>query len=252
LADRYNGWTVFYEINGRNLPFYQRAGLSYFKFGEEGRVELERFSLDGASRKKLRHIRNLLTKDGWTFEIVPPDGVGEIIAELRRVSDDWLSKKGRREMGFSLGYFKNSYLKRFPQAVVKKGRRIEAFANVLAGWGKEEISVDLMRFSSNAPEGVMEFLFTELMLRGKEEGYRWFNLGMVPLAGLETDSSAPVWNRLGTFIYSHGENFYNFQGLRQFKDKFDPVWEARYIIAPNGFVLPKILVDVNILISRGK
>jgi phosphatidylglycerol lysyltransferase len=252
LADRYNGWTAFYEVDGKSLPFYQRAGLSYFNFGEEGRVELERFSLDGASRKKLRHIRNLLTKEGWTFEIVPREGVEEILAELRRVSNDWLERKGRREMGFSLGRFKESYMKRFPQALVKRGAHVEAFANVLAGGGKEEISVDLMRFSSKAPEGVMEFLFTELMLRGREEGYRWFNLGMVPLSGLEADTSAPVWNRVGTFIYRHGGNFYNFQGLRQFKDKFDPVWETRYLVTPNGFAVPRILVDANILISRGK
>jgi hypothetical protein len=60
-----------------------------------------------------------------------------------------------------------------------------------------------------------------------------------------------VWNRVGTFIYRHGGNFYNFQGLRQFKDKFYPVWETRYLVAPNGFAVPKILVDANILISRG-
>jgi len=252
LADGYNGWTVFYEVEEKNLQFYQRAGLSFIKFGEEGRVDLQRYSLEGASRKKFRHIRNLLSKEGWRMEIVPREAVAAIVPKLQRISDDWLSRKGRREMGFSLGWFKDEYLKRFPHAVVKKGARIAAFANILEGGGKEELSVDLMRFSSKAPEGVMEFLFSELMLWGKEQGYRWFNLGMVPLAGLDTDTSSPMWGRVGTFIFRFGRNFYNFQGLRQFKDKFDPVWGAKYLVAPNAFAVPKILVDASLLISRGR
>jgi phosphatidylglycerol lysyltransferase len=75
---------------------------------------------------------------------------------------------------------------------------------------------------------------------------------MVPFAGIDTGVSTPVWDRIGTFIFKYGENFYNFQGLRQFKDKFDPVWEARYLVAPNGFTVPKVLIDANILISRGR
>jgi phosphatidylglycerol lysyltransferase len=99
---------------------------------------------------------------------------------------------------------------------------------------------------------VMDFLFSELMLWGKDQGYRWFNLGMVPLAGLDAGTSSPMWGRVGTFIFRFGRNFYNFQGLRQFKDKFDPVWGAKYLVAPNAFAVPKILVDASLLISRGR
>jgi phosphatidylglycerol lysyltransferase len=75
----------------------------------------------------------------------------------------------------------------------------------------------------------MDYLFTRLILWGKQEGYRWFNLSMAPLSGLEDRPSAPLWNRVGVFIFRHGEHFYNFQGLRQYKEKFDPQWEPRYL-----------------------
>ena len=78
----------------------------------------------------------------------------------------------------------------------------------------------------------MDYLFVELMLWGEAEGYRWFNLGMAPLAGLEDRALAPLWNRLGALLFRHGEHFYNFQGLRQYKEKFDPVWEPRYLASP--------------------
>jgi phosphatidylglycerol lysyltransferase len=97
----------------------------------------------------------------------------------------------------------------------------------------------------------MEFLFIELLLWGKANGYKRFSLGMAPLAGLETRALAPLWSRAGAFIYRHGEHFYNFKGLRLYKNKFDPVWEARYLASPGGLVLPRVLANVASLISGG-
>ena len=97
----------------------------------------------------------------------------------------------------------------------------------------------------------MDFLFIELMLWGKTNGYRWFNLGMAPLSGLETHALAPAWHRFGNFIYKYAEHFYNFEGLRRYKSKFDPVWRPRYLAFPGGLALPRVLIDVTTLISGG-
>ena len=115
----------------------------------------------------------------------------------------------------------------------------------------EEFSVDLMRYLPDAPDGVMDYLFTQLILWGKQEGYAWFNLGMAPLSGLESRALAPFWNRLGSFVFRHGEHFYNFQGLRRYKEKFDPVWEPKYLASPGGLALPRILTNLASLISGG-
>jgi phosphatidylglycerol lysyltransferase len=120
-----------------------------------------------------------------------------------------------------------------------------------SGGGKQELSIDLMRYLPEAPRGVMEYLFIQLMLWGKEEGYRWFNLGMAPLSGLEDHALAPLWSRLGAFVFRHGEHFYNLQGLRQYKEKFDPEWESRYLASPAGLSLPRILANIASLISGG-
>jgi phosphatidylglycerol lysyltransferase len=97
----------------------------------------------------------------------------------------------------------------------------------------------------------MDMLFIELMLWGAAEGYQWFNLGMAPLSGLDDSSLAPLWSRFGAMLYQHGENFYNFQGLRRFKEKFDPVWEPRYLASPGGLALPRVLAEVTRLIGKG-
>ena len=51
--------------------------------------------------------------------------------------------------------------------------------------------------------------------------------------------------------FRHGEHFYNFDGLRRYKTKFDPTWVPKYLVAPGGIALPRILVDVSMLISGG-
>ncbi|MBL0170275.1 MAG: DUF2156 domain-containing protein [Gemmatimonadaceae bacterium] len=70
---------------------------------------------------------------------------------------------------------------------------------------------------------------------GHAESYAHFSLGMAPLSGLESRALAPLWNRAGAFVFKFGEHFYNFRGLRQYKDKFDPIWEPRYLASPGDW-----------------
>ena len=158
---------------------------------------------------------------------------------------------GLRLTGFSLGSFDERYVKRFPAAVIEQAGRIVAFATLWPGAGRHELSVDLMRYRDTAPKYAMELLFARLLLWGKEQGYAWFNLGMAPLSGLEPSPVASLWSRLGRLVYRRGEPFYNFQGLRAFKEKFSPTWTPRYLAYPGGLSLPGVMADVSALIAGG-
>ena len=183
--------------------------------------------------------------------MIPVQDVAAVLPTLKQISNSWMKEKNTREKGFSLGYFDEVYLAHFSLAVIEKDNKIIAFANVWAGEQKEELSVDLMRHLPGAPSGVMEYLFIKMMLWGKQEGYKWFNLGMSPLSGFQNHPLAPLWNKVGSFIYRHGEDFYNFEGLRAYKDKFEPVWEPRYIASPAGLQFPLIITNITALISGG-
>jgi phosphatidylglycerol lysyltransferase len=74
---------------------------------------------------------------------------------------------------------------------------------------------------------------------------------MAPLSGLENRAFAPLWSRIGALVFRHGEHFYNFQGLRQYKEKFDPLWSPQYLASPGGIALPRILTNIAALIARG-
>jgi phosphatidylglycerol lysyltransferase len=251
LADEHDGWTVFYQVRPESLPLYLDLGLTLLKLGEAARVPLPGFSLEGGHWKSVRHSLRALEKEGCTFAVVPAADVPALLPDLERVSTEWLGSKQTREKGFSLGFFDPAYLSRLPVAVVRRSDTIVGFANVLLGAEHEELSVDLMRFASGAPRGTMDLLFVELMQWGRAEGYRWFDLGMAPLAGLEPRPLAPLWNRVGGAVFRLGEHFYNFQGLREYKDKFEPVWEPRYLASPGGLALPRVLTHIATLVGRG-
>ena len=52
-------------------------------------------------------------------------------------------------------------------------------------------------------------------------------------------------------FYELGGRFYNFQGLRLYKEKFHPRWEPRYIASPGGITLAQVLAGIASLVNRG-
>jgi phosphatidylglycerol lysyltransferase len=249
-AERHGARTVFYEVGPHHLPLFLDLGLRLVKLGESAKVPLAAFSLKGKRKGDLRNAQNRAQKEGAAFEVLPPNAVPGLIDELERVSNAWLGSRNTREKRFSLGFFSRSYLEAGPVAMVRQKGRIVAFANLWLAADKEDCSIDLMRFLDDAPPGTMDFLMVQAMLWARAEGYRWFELGMAPLAGLPEHRLAPAWSKLGRLLVRHGAHFYNFEGLRAFKAKFEPVWEPAYLACPDG-TLPRVLGDVAALVAGG-
>ncbi len=242
---------VFYQISPSLLSHCADAGLRAFKLGELAVADLRTFEMKGGKWANLRQTASRAQREGLSFEVILAEGVTSIFDDLSAVSSAWLEDHNTREKGFSLGAFKPDYVMSQPVGVLRKDGRIVAFANILVTETKFEATIDLMRFSPDAPKGAMDFLFVQIMEHLKAEGYKYFNLGMAPLSGMSKRETAPVWDRIGRNVFEHGERFYNFKGLRAFKSKFHPHWQPRYL-AVSGAGNPMIaLMDVTFLIGGG-
>jgi phosphatidylglycerol lysyltransferase len=226
-------------------------GLTLFKIGEEAKVPLESFTIEGSASKDFRYTLRRVEKRGYWFEFISQEKVPDLMPELKKISDAWLKMKSGKEKRFSVGFFDEEYLSNFPIAVIRNETQIVAFANIWKGKDKDEISIDLMRYSPDASDNIMDYLFVNLILWGKENGYKYFSLGMAPLSGFEKRQHSPIWNKIGSFIFTHGEHFYNYKGLRDFKEKFNPVWTPKYIALPKGLKQVFAIKDVAALISGG-
>lgn len=251
LCDRYDAWPAFYEVPEASLPIYIDMGLSLSKLGEEALVPLADFSLEGKHRADFRQARHRAERIGARFSVVPRSQIAPLIPELAAVSDAWLLHKGAAEKSFSLGRFSAEYIANFDCALVTLEDEVVAFANLWQAPAGSELSIDLMRYNADAPSGIMDFLFAELLLWAKDRDYTWFNLGMSPLSGLEQHPLAPLWHQVGNLVFRHADDFYNFAGLRRYKEKFQPVWRARYLASPGGLALPRVFLEASILISGG-
>ncbi len=251
LARDQGGRAAFYQARPENLALYVDAGLSIYKLGEAAFVPLRNFTLAGSKQAKLRSCMNRAQRDGLALRIIPHEQICDCLPKLKVISDAWLNEHSTAEKGFSLGSFSLDYLLQHDVAVVTQGERWVAFATLMTTDLNQEASVDLIRQLPGAPYGTMDFLFVELMLHYSRANFERFGLGMAPMSGLATNPFAPRWHKFGRLLFSQGEHFYNFQGLRAFKDKFNPEWTPRYLACPNGFTPLIVLTDTAALISGG-
>jgi len=245
---------VVYSAPPDLLPDLLDAGFRVEKVGENAIIDLASFTMVGTAKQKLRTARRrFVEREGAVFEVVGPPHAPELWEELRKVSDAWLAAHGGKEKAFSLGAFDPDYLSRNPIAIARQHGQIIAFANLWITADGQRGALDLMRFDpERSANGLMDFLFTEILLWSQARGMRTFDLGMAPLAGLAADQYASLFARIGRLVHQYGEQFYGFQGLRTFKDKFGPRWEPRYLAAPGSWTLPIVLAEVAMLTNAGR
>jgi lysylphosphatidylglycerol synthetase-like protein (DUF2156 family) len=251
LADAHAARPGFYALGPEDLPELVDLGFSIQKIGESAAVPLASFSLEGRRRGNLRRSWRKTGEEGASFEVIAPSALGAAMADLKRLSDAWLSHHAGDEKTFSLGHFDPAYVAEFPVAVARVAGRIVAFATLWTTAQRGAFSIDLMRYADDAPKDIMDFLFVELIDWGRRQGYQAFEFGMAPLAGLEDRPLAPIMSRVGRLLFERGEDIYNFQGVRRYKDKYDPLWAPRYIAAARKWAIPFLMADVGLLSSGG-
>ncbi|WP_375179418.1 bifunctional lysylphosphatidylglycerol flippase/synthetase MprF [Enterococcus rotai] len=245
-ADRWGYLPVFYEASEEVVIFLHEFGYDFIKMGEEAHVDLPNFTLSGKKMKSERAVMNRFTKEDYRFEVLSPPFSMELMRELRQVSDEWLGS--RKEKGFSLGFFSESYLQRGKIAVAKNQEdHIVAFANIMPTYTKEEGTIDLMRYSKKAPSGVMDYLFISLFNYMNEEGFNYFNLGMAPLSNVGTSKKSFIQERIAYLVYEFGSRFYSFRGLRDYKEKYATKWVSRYTLYSRDSFIAYVMIALLII-----
>ncbi|MCU0548078.1 MAG: phosphatidylglycerol lysyltransferase domain-containing protein [Leptolyngbya sp. Prado105] len=241
-----NDWfPTFYEVLPETLPLYQSLGYRWVQIGEEAIIDLRTFNLKGKANQDFRTAINKLSKAGYQLQVYAPPIDDRLIARLKPVSDEWLKSKQGSEKQFSIGWFNPEYLKGCHIAVIEDGNGDAiAFSNLLSGYNRKEVTVDLMRHVDRAEKGTMDFLFAEMLKHFQQEGYDSFNFSLSPLAGVGEAADAQRVEKGLHYFFEHLNQFYNFKGLHQFKEKFRPRWEPRYLVFPSRRVLPDIAVGL--------
>jgi phosphatidylglycerol lysyltransferase len=246
-----NDWNfAFYQTHPDRNNDYQNAGLELIKIGEIAIIDLADFSLQGSNMKQVRNAVNKVERLGFISQVSQPPHQPELLGLLQNISNEWLSERQSREMKYSMGWFDRDYLNTTPilYIVSDRGNPV-AFVNLVDAFQKKELAVDLMRQKKNIPSGTMDYLFVQMLQTARDWGYDTFNLGLSGLAGVGESSDDAAIEKAMHFIYSRVSTTYNFRGLHDFKQKFNPRWEERYLVYSNITSLPAIAIALRDLIS---
>ena len=238
-----NDWDpAFTSAMPEYLDMYKAAGLSTLCIGYEAIVDLKNFTLEGSEHKNVRNAVNRMDHLGYRFEVRLPPQDDELIVALHKVSDNWLAGQSGGEMHFSVGWFDESYIRESPVVVVvAPDGAPTAFANLVTEYQKNELTLDLMRHLQRVENGTMEFLFAGMLQWAAEKGYDTFSLGLSALVGIGEKPEDPRVERALHTISEYISRFYNYKGLHNFKEKFHPNWEPRYLAYPGPASLPVVL-----------
>jgi phosphatidylglycerol lysyltransferase len=238
--------SIYYRVPEESLEIYEELGKKNLFLGQEGVIGLESFTLSGTDRKTLRHSINRVTESGYKATIQDPPIKDGLLQKIKSVSDEWLENSGRSEIIFSQGIFDWEELKKQTLITVENPEeKIVAFLNIIPDYAKGETTYDLLRKSGDAPNGTTEFLIIKLCEYSKSLNFRYVNLGFAPMSGLDDPHTFP--EKSMRFAYEKIRSFYHYKGLREFKERFFPVWFNKYLIYDHDYDLlqmPVVLAKV--------
>jgi phosphatidylglycerol lysyltransferase len=229
-----------------SLTIYSELSKKSLFLGQEGVVDLNSFSLEGGDKKSIRNALNKISEQGYTTHInVPPLRDG-LIQKLKAVSDEWLKLSEREEIIFSQGMFVEKEIKEQTVISVENNEeKIIAFLNVIPDYVKNEGTYDLLRKTADAPNGIMDYILVELFKYFKASGIQYVNLGFAPMSGL--DDPHTFTEKSMKFAYEKIRSFSHYKGQRDYKDKFNPNWNDKFLIYSNDYDLlqvPGVLSNV--------
>ncbi len=251
---RKSGYGVcFSKITASRVQVFEACGFAVQEYGLEGILNAETFTLQGTAAAKIRWGINKTNKLGFRVQEYRPASERDAAIDERLVAIccEWFEKKNNIEMKFMLGELAlDRPMDRRYFTIQNALGTIEAFITCLPYSGSTGYFIDVMRKSHDAPLGTMEKLIADAFKMLEAGGVRQLSLGLAPLAGVKAGPT--LQSRMLTwgfaFIFEHARTFYGFKPLYQFKKKFNPRWETRYI----AYFPPKLSIGLLLALVQVK
>lgn len=229
-----------FQAQGELIEILKLKKFSSIPIGVEALIDLNEFNLTGADKQDLRTAKNKAERENWTVRNFTPSDWEKI----KVLDQKWLKIHGKKEIDFAMRKSTLKYLNEtHTTLLLDKEDNLIAYLNNIEIKGNNSRAVDIMR---RDPEinynGVMEFLFLNEIIKAKEEGKQYYNLGVSPLANMDKSlADNKIAFKLLKLIFEKQHNYYDFQGLYNFKLKFKPILRQTHLVYPSQISLPKVL-----------
>lgn len=239
-CERQDWIPAFYQVD--DCAPYRSAGLTLVPVGAEALLRTDCFSLAGSDRADLRYATRRCEKSGVQFVFRNGSAVvTEYFSELQDVSGAWLKTRNSPELGYSLGTMSSLSDDDIVVGMAFSGGHLEAFVSWLPVPARSAWTLDLMRRRPNAAYGVIEALIVHSIAEARCRGIAEVSLGITPRKLGASDTTRTIGGAWRA-IYWSLDRFQRSGTLHQFKEKFGPRWEDRYLAVPSMTVLPEVMV----------
>ncbi|MFG3255971.1 phosphatidylglycerol lysyltransferase domain-containing protein [Streptomyces sp. NPDC048172] len=224
---------------------YARHGLQALELGDEAIVETAEFTLDGRAMRTVRQAYNRVKRAGYEVRVrrhadIPPEEMTRIVER----ADAW--RDGETERGFSMALGRLGDPADGQCVMLECTDSEGALRAVLSfvPWGRDGLSLDLMRRDRDSENGLMEFMVLELIQRAEAEvGVAQISLNFAMFRSVFERGgrlgAGPVL-RLWRAVLSFFSRWWQIESLYRANAKYRPVWEPRFILFVKSSELPRI------------
>jgi lysylphosphatidylglycerol synthetase-like protein (DUF2156 family) len=248
-----HGWTLAVLGAAEEwLPVYRASGMHDMYAGDEGVVDVTRFSLEGGRHKGLRQAVNRIARYGYTSSFHDPANVSPELREgLRRLMTK--SRKGEVERGFSmtLGRLFDPRDDGLLLAVAHgaDGSPV-AVCQFVPAPGIDGYSLDLMRRDEGEhPNGLIDFLIVETIRHLRDRGLRGLGLNFATMrAVMAGEAGDSLTQRVERWLLRRMSGSMQIESLWRFNAKYDPTWQPRYVV----YDAPEHVLAVAVAIARAE
>jgi lysyl-tRNA synthetase, class II len=214
---------------------YHRAGFDALEIGDEAVLEVADFTLDGRAMRSVRHAMNRARRAGYHVQIDPVWDLDP----TQRTEAEQLSQRWRRvpERGFSMALSRFAAAEDADCLIVQARNCLGELVAVLqlVPWGKDGLSLDLVRRDPDLENGVMELMIAELLATAPERRVSRVSLNFAvfrsSLARGERIGAGPFL-RAWVWMLLLASRWWQIASLYRANAKFRPAWEPRFICFP--------------------
>jgi lysyl-tRNA synthetase class 2 len=243
---RANGWSLAVMGAGvEGAEAYAEAGLTAFEIGDEAIIDMQTFSLNGPGMKAVRQSVSRLQRRGYTTLVVRHSALtAEDFAALTAAAAEWRGDGGD-ERGFSMALGRLEDPLDGDCVMVHahdSDGRLRGFLSFVP-WGRNGLSLDLMRRDPTAGNGLVELMVASLAERSAA-----FGVGLVSLnfamfreafeRGAEI-GAGPV-SRLWRQALLLASRNWQLESLYRSNAKYQPTWQPRFMCFEYASDLPRV------------
>ena len=202
-------------------------------------MDTESFSLEGRAIRKVRQSVNRLEKLGYSCQIAPVGTLSpQLVAEAEAASRGWLGDTVERGFSMALDADIASHQETLLVLARDRGGQLRGVLHLVPTFGRDAVSLSLMRRHPESPNGLTEYMTVKTIEQLRERGIKEISLNFAAFARL-LHSPAGVAERLGRRMLQLADSFFQIERLYRFNQKFNPRWEARYLMHEGGLTLPR-------------